>query len=101
MNTGYTIPFISLTAIYIAACSNGWAETPFRVSDPGVKPATTGAGTAVTCVDVHAFAKARHAFREVHSIAGDLESGANHAPRFNGPNCGGCHADPAPGGTKP
>src|SRR2546425_483289 len=101
MITGYTAPFISLTAIYVAACSSGWAETPFRVSDPGVRPATTDAGTAVSGVDVHAFAKARHAFREVHSIAGDLESGANLGPRFNGTSCGGCHAYPALGGSSP
>src|SRR6266478_1804338 len=93
--------FISLPAIYVAACSSGWAETPFRVSDPGARPAATDAGTAVSGVDAHSFAKARYAFREIHSIAGDLESGAGLGPRFNGSSCGGCHAYPALGGSSP
>ena len=66
--------FLFLPVIYVAACSSGWAETPLRVSDPGVRPAAADAGTAVPGVDTHYFAKARYAFREVHSVAGDLES---------------------------
>jgi CxxC motif-containing protein (DUF1111 family) len=92
---------ISLTAIYLAACSSGWAGTPFRVSDPGVRAAATDAGTAVSGVDAPSFAKARHAFREVHSIAGDLESGAGLGPGFNGTSCGACHAFPSLGGSSP
>src|SRR5712691_2738765 len=93
--------FISLPAICVAACSSGWAETPFRVSDPGVRPAATDAGTSVPGVDAHSFAKARYAFREVHSIAGDLETGAGLGPLFNGTSCGGCHAYPVLGGSSP
>src|SRR6266567_4565013 len=93
--------YISLPAIYVAACSNGWAETPFRVRDPGVRPVATDTGTAVSGVDAHDLAKARYAFREVHSVAGDLESGAGLGPRFNGTSCGGCHAYPALGGSSP
>ena len=92
---------ISLTATFGAACSSGLCETSFRVSDPGVRPVATDAGTAVSGVDADAFARARYAFREVHSIAGDLESGAGLGPLFNGTSCGGCHAYPASGGSSP
>src|SRR5258708_21597338 len=57
--------FISLPAIYVAACSNGWAEPPFRVSDPGVRPVATDMGAALSGIDADVFAKARYAFREV------------------------------------
>src|SRR5579871_5582445 len=92
---------VSLAVACATACLNSPAETPVRAVDPGVRPGAASAGTAVAGVDPQYFANTRSAFREVHSIAGDLESGAGLGPRFNGDSCGGCHAWPASGGSSP
>ena len=52
-------------------------------------------------VDSQYFTNTRSAFLQVHSIAGDLESGVGLGPRFNGTSCGGCHAWPVTGGSSP
>lgn len=91
----------SLAVVCAAACLTGRAETPLRAVDPGVRPGTPGAGTAVAGVDAQYFANTRSVFKEVHSIAGDIESGVGLGPRFNGDSCGGCHSWPAPGGSSP
>src|SRR5947209_3382763 len=79
----------------IATCMSSRAEQPFQAVDPGVRLGYANAGTVVRGVDAGYFANTRFAFQEVHSIAGDIESGAGLGPRFNGTSCGGCHAYPA------
>jgi CxxC motif-containing protein (DUF1111 family) len=69
--------------------------------DPGVRPGAASAGMPVAGVDAQYFSNGRRSFNEVHSIAGDIESGAGLGPRFNGTSCGGCHSYPAPGGSSP
>ena len=88
-------------AICGVTCLVGAAQTPSHPIDPGVRPEAANAGGAVAGVDAQYFANVLAAFNQVHSIAGDLESGAGLGPRFNGTSCGGCHAYPAPGGSSP
>jgi CxxC motif-containing protein (DUF1111 family) len=87
--------------VCVVACLSIRAEQPARAVDPGVRLAGPDTGTAVSGVNVEYFANTRSAFQEVHSIAGDLEPGADLGPRFNGTSCSGCHAYPAPGGSSP
>jgi CxxC motif-containing protein (DUF1111 family) len=90
-----------LAAVCIATCAQARADEPVRAVDPGVRRGDVGAGAPLTGVDAQYFANTRFAFKEVHSIAGDVESGAGLGPRFNGTSCGGCHAWPALGGSSP
>ena len=92
---------VSLTVACAAACLSSRAETLARAVDPGVRPGPASAGTGVAGVYAQYFANTRSAFLQVHSIAGDIESGSGLGPRFNGASCGGCHAWPAPGGSSP
>jgi CxxC motif-containing protein (DUF1111 family) len=92
---------VRLTAFWLAASMGTWAEQPFQPADPGIRGGEAGAGTAIVGVNAQYFANTRSAFREVHSIAGDIEPGAGLGPRFNGTSCGGCHAWPATGGSSP
>src|SRR5205085_11200139 len=92
---------VSQAVVCAAVCLSSPAETPVRAVDPGVRPGAASAGTAVAGVDYQYFTITRSAFQQVHSIAGDLESGVGLGPRFNGTSCGGCHAWPAPGGSSP
>lgn len=92
---------IPLAVALAAAILSSRAETPDRAVDPGVRPGAASAGTAVAGAGPRYFTNARAAFVEVHSIAGDVESGVGLGPRFNGTSCGGCHAWPAAGGSSP
>lgn len=92
---------VSLAVACAAACLSSRAETAAQAVDPGIRPGAASAGTTVAGVDAQYFTNTRSAFQEVHSIAGDIESGSGLGPRFNGTSCGGCHAWPAPGGSSP
>lgn len=92
---------VSLIVACAAACLSSRAETPVRAVDPGVRPGAASAGMGVAGVYAQYFANTRSAFQQVHSIAGDIESGSGLGPRFNGTSCGGCHAWPATGGSSP
>src|SRR5262245_41308240 len=90
-----------MATLWVATLIVTWAGQSFRAVDPGVRGGEAGAGTAVAGVDAQYFANTRSAFREVHSIAGDIEPGAGLGPRFNGTSCAACHACPATGGSSP
>lgn len=77
------------------------AAAPGQVRDPGVRLGPPGAGAPLPGTDASYFAEARAAFREVHSITGSLEPASGLGSRFNGTSCGGCHAQPAAGGSSP
>jgi CxxC motif-containing protein (DUF1111 family) len=71
---------------------------PFRARDPGVRGGDPGAGgalTGLTADETRFFTAGRDDFEEVEGIADGL------GPRFNLDSCGGCHAQPAVGGTSP
>src|SRR5713226_4608570 len=77
------------------------AAVVVEVRDPGVRDGAAGAGGPLLGADGIYFAEASAAFREVHSILGSLEPAPGLGPRFNGTSCGGCHAQPAAGGSSP
>src|SRR5438270_13277179 len=84
-----------------AVCSYVLVDEHFEVSDPGVRQGAAGATGAITGVDPDYFDNLQAAFKEVYSIAGDIESGAGLGPRYNGTACAGCHSYPAIGGSSP
>ena len=84
-----------------AACLCALAEDRAGARDPGVRPEAPAIATPVSGVDADYFANLRAAFKEVYSIAGDIEPGAGLGPRFNGTSCAGCHSYPAIGGSSP
>src|SRR5258708_39843976 len=92
---------VSLIVACAAPCLSSRAEKPVRAVDPGVRPGAASAGTGVAGVYAQYFANTRSAFQQVHSIAGDIESGSGLGPRFNGAGCGGGHGWAAPGGLSP
>ena len=66
--------------------------------DPGVRGGPPGAGGPLHGLDpmeTAYFAAALNRFLQVDGVADGL------GPRFNLDSCGGCHAQPAPGGTSP
>jgi len=75
-----------------------------QVNDPGVR-STTGvnAGQPLASVSANAndlafFNTGLGQFNEHQTVTGDNNG---LGPRFNLDSCGGCHSQPAPGGTSP
>src|SRR5262245_37892661 len=74
-------------------------------TDPGPRGGPAGAGgpiPGVTLKEGKFFDAGLDAFTEVQSVSGTIagtEQGLG--PRFNLDSCGGCHAQPATGGTSP
>ena len=90
-NNGTTL----ILAVMIAACGAAQAGD---VHDPGVRGGTPGAGGSIGGLDppsLNFFQAARNQFAEVEGVAKGL------GPRFNLDSCGGCHSQPAIGGTSP
>jgi CxxC motif-containing protein (DUF1111 family) len=70
----------------------------FTPSDPGVRGGAPGAGGALpglTAAEGEAFDTGLEDFAEAEGVGDGL------GPRFNLDGCGGCHAQPATGGTSP
>ena len=73
------------------------APTP-RLKDPGLRSGPAGAGgplPGLTSAELAFFRAGRAAFLEVEAVKDGL------GPRFNLDSCGGCHAQPAVGGSSP
>ena len=75
-------------------------------TDPGVRGGTPGAGAALdrlTTQEKRFFKVGLEVFGEVDSVSGTVAGAAGRGlgPRFNLDSCGGCHAQPALGGTSP
>src|SRR5881628_2272359 len=74
-------------------------------TDPGVRGGVPGAGGPIAGLTVKEgkfFNSGQDAFTEVQSVQGTIpgtEEGLG--PRFNLDSCGGCHSQPATGGTSP
>src|SRR5262245_33336558 len=74
-------------------------------TDPGVRAGAAGAGGPIpglTVKEAKFFNAGLDAFTEVQSVSGTIagtEEGLG--PRFNLDSCGGCHSQPATGGTSP
>lgn len=74
-----------------------------QVVDPGVRGGAAGAGTPLASVSANAndlafFNAGLGQFNESQTVTGD---NVGLGPRFNLDSCGGCHAQPAAGGTGP
>lgn len=93
---------ISVLTLTIAALF--LAGTAFaQVVDPGVRGGAAGAGTPLASVsanpnDLAFFNAGLGQFNESQTVTGD---NVGLGPRFNLDSCGGCHAQPAAGGTGP
>jgi len=76
----------------------GCAAVTLRAKDPGVRGGPAGAGgplLGLTKAELAFFQAGRAAFLEVEAVKDGL------GPRFNLDSCGGCHAQPATGGSSP
>jgi CxxC motif-containing protein (DUF1111 family) len=85
---------IGMAALVLAGCAT---VTPM-VKDPGVRGGPAGAGNplpGLTNGEMTAFQAGLAQFVEVEAVEDGL------GPRFNLDSCGGCHAQPAPGGSSP
>jgi len=96
----YTCSLASTAAVLLASvAASTLAPAQTRgPSDPGVRTGTPGAGDAITglSTDELAFFKAS---AEVFGESETVQDGLG--PRFNLDSCGGCHAQPALGGSSP
>jgi CxxC motif-containing protein (DUF1111 family) len=82
----------------IEMASSQWGSFSFNASDPGVRGGAPGAGAPLTGLSAtqNAFFTAGGAdFAEEEVVADGL------GPRMNLGSCGGCHIQPALGGTSP
>jgi CxxC motif-containing protein (DUF1111 family) len=73
-------------------------------SDSGLTrrpPAAGGPIDGVVGNEGKAFTEGLDAFQEVNSVNGTLSEDIGLGPRFNLDSCGGCHAQPAVGGSSP
>ncbi len=76
----------------------GGAVAAPKAKDPGVRGGSAGAGgplPGLTNAELALFQAGVAAFGEVEAVPNGL------GPRFNFDSCGGCHAQPATGGTSP
>lgn len=101
--TGIATAVIILTALSGSALAQGPAQVPtldFQSSarDPGVRGGAPGAGghlPGLTAAEIAFFKNGKEDFAEAEGIGDGL------GPRFNLDGCGGCHSQPATGGTSP
>jgi CxxC motif-containing protein (DUF1111 family) len=78
----------------------GGSGAPQGVTDPGVRGGAAGAGgplPGLTTDQLSYFTSAQGVFNKVDGVPAPGGLG----PRFNLNSCGGCHAQPASGGTSP
>ena len=83
-------------------------QAQFVSSDPGPRPGPAGAGGPLASVNADPnllsfFNDGLRDFNQLQSVQGTIpgETGAGLGPHFNNNACGGCHAQPASGGTSP
>src|SRR5262249_26541191 len=90
-------------AVVMAASvgAHTFADEHVTVKDPRVRTDPENVTGPISGVNPDYFANLRAGFKEVYSIAGDIDPGAGLGPRFNGTSCAGCHAYPDVGGSSP
>jgi len=87
-----------LGAAAILQAQTATTTTTFRASDPGVRGGDPGAGgeiAGLTARQLEFFTAGQDEFEDVDRVADGL------GPRMNLDSCGGCHVQPATGGTSP
>src|SRR5689334_14075566 len=97
--TRRNIPVLTLTMAALFLVGTAFAQ----VVDPGVRGGAAGAGQPLASVsanpnDLAFFNAGLGQFNESQTVTGD---NVGLGPRFNLDSCGGCHAQPAAGGTGP
>src|SRR4051794_12489047 len=73
-------------------------------SDPGPRAGAAGAGApivGITLKEKKAFDAGLEQFLEINDVIGTITGDSGLGPIFNLDSCGGCHAQPALGGTSP
>lgn len=88
------------TALFVQAQNGSTAY------DPGVRAGSVGAGQPLSTLSpaqLQFFQDGLNRFTQVDSVSGTIagEAGSGLGPGFNSNSCGGCHAQPAAGGTSP
>jgi CxxC motif-containing protein (DUF1111 family) len=102
MNRKVAVPLLSVAALAIAGAfllESGPAlsiDPPAR--DPGVRGGNAGAGDAVSGLSVTQNAFFQRGKEEFNAVE---EPDEGLGPRMNLDSCGGCHSQPAAGGTSP
>jgi len=95
---------LSVVAVLLVVFA-GSADADFTATDPGVRGGPQGAGgplPGLTQAQLTFFYAGLDTFNEVESVRGTIPgTGFGLGPRFNLDSCGGCHAQPASGGTSP
>ncbi len=84
--------------VLLPATLVGVAHAAVRARDPGVRGGDPGAGTplsGLTFGQLSLFNEGKRVFEENEAVSDGL------GPRFNLTSCGGCHTQPATGGTSP
>ena len=83
---------------FVSSQLSSGGGTLFRASDPGVRAGAAGAGaqlSGLSATQAAFFTAGAADFAEVENVANGL------GPRMNLDSCGGCHIQPALGGTSP
>src|SRR5262249_6501658 len=82
-------------------------QTTTAAKDPGVRGGAPGAGaplTGLSTAELAMFNTGSSSFQTIDTVQGDKffpGTDAGLGPAFNMDSCGGCHAQPAVGGTSP
>src|SRR5271163_1130922 len=82
------------------------ANSSSGATDPGPRAGTVNAGTplfTLTPAQLQFFQDGLSRFLQTDSVSGQMagEPGVGLGPGFNSNSCGGCHAQPAVGGSSP
>jgi CxxC motif-containing protein (DUF1111 family) len=95
---------LALLALATAPMLAG-AQPASRLADPGLRGGAPGAGgtlPGISPAEQALFGAGLEAFEEINSVQGTIaDTDLGLGPRFNLDSCGGCHAQPAVGGTSP
>src|SRR6266849_4117367 len=80
-------------------------QADFVATDPGPRGGPPGAGGPLLDLsppELEIFLAGQETIQEIDSVQGTIpDTGLGLGPRFNMDSCGGCHNDPAPGGSSP
>ena len=107
MKFGSIVLLVATCAVISASFSdNVWSQMArLAARDPGVRPGPIPTDLklpGLTPMEQRAFEVGLEAFEEVASVKGTIpDTEAGLGPRFNLDSCGGCHIQPAVGGSSP
>jgi CxxC motif-containing protein (DUF1111 family) len=96
--TGKVQVLLAVSALGMALGGTGVPDAQVVARDPGVRGGPAGAGGSInglTAREFEFFTEGKADFEEEEAVADGL------GPRMNLDGCGGCHAQPATGGTSP